>query len=527
MIEILNKRIEVSADELSVKKSLAKALKISENDVLSYKFIKKSVDARKKNDVFYMANIGVTVNGDEQKILKRAGNRDARIYVKKEVPKIPKVTSHPENPPVVLGAGPAGLFAALTLAEAGLNPVLFERGDSADARKEKIEKFVKTGVLDEKTNVQFGEGGAGTFSDGKLTTNIKDIRCQSVLETFYSCGAPEEILYLSKPHLGTDNLQKIVKNIREKIIRLGGQVHFLSQITDIETENGALKSVTVNGEKVFKTNHLVLASGHSARDVFEMLKKHNVNMEQKPFSVGVRIEHKQEDISKSQYGDFYKFLPPADYKLSCHLENGRGVYTFCMCPGGSVVAAASEKGKLVVNGMSNFARDGENANSAVLCDVTPADFGSDDVLAGIDFQQKYEEKAFEVGGRNYKAPAQLAGDFINGKKSEKQGRITPSYPLGVTWCNLKDVLPDFAYSSIKEALPLFDRKLHGFSEPEAVLTGIETRSSSPVRVLRDEKCQSSVAGIYPCGEGAGYAGGIMSAAVDGIRVAEKIIEEFI
>lgn len=526
MIEIKNMRIAVTDGENKIKTSVAKKLRISEEEIGEIRFLRKSVDARKKNDVFYSCNLLIKIKGNENIAVKRC--EGASIYVPNKPYVIQKASKKAKKRPVVLGAGPAGLFATLTLARSGLAPILCERGADADERLRAIDRFFKSGVLDRKSNVQFGEGGAGTFSDGKLTTNIKDPRCGYVLENFVSFGAPQEILYLAKPHLGTDNLCDIVKNIRREIIACGGEVRFHSQITDIFTENGVLCGVEVNGKERIDCDKLVLASGHSARDVFEMMKRHGVKMERKPFSVGVRVEHRQEDISKSQYGEFYKFLPPADYKLSCHLPSGRGVYTFCMCPGGQVVAASSEEDLLVVNGMSNFARNGENANSALLCDVTPDDFQTDDILSGIDFQQEYERRAFIAGGGNYSAPAQKMGDFLSGKASEKGGKIKPTYPLGVKWCDLKDVLPDFCYRSLKEAIPLFDRKLHGFADEDAVLTGVETRSSSPVRILRDtESFQASVKGIYPCGEGAGYAGGITSAAVDGIRVAEKIIEEFI
>ena len=379
--------------------------------------------------------------------------------------------------------------------------------------------------MDLKSNVQFGEGGAGTFSDGKLTTNIHDERVSDVLNIFYQCGAPEEILYLSKPHLGTDNLCNIVRNLREKIIENGGTVRFMTELTDICIQNGKLCGVVVNNSETIKTDHLILATGHSGRDVFEMLYRHGVEMERKPFSIGVRIEHLQEEINKAQYGDFAKYLGAADYKLSCHLPGGRSVYTFCMCPGGSVVAAACEDGKLVVNGMSTFSRDGRNSNSAVLCNVEPEDFETDHVLAGIDFQQKYEMLAFELGGCNYRAPAQLLGDFMKNKASHRAGSIQPTYPRGVKWSNLSKCLPGFAVEAIREAVVIFGRKLRGFDNKDAVLTGVETRSSSPVRIKRNEHYQSvNLAGLYPCGEGAGYAGGITSAAVDGIRIAEEIIE---
>ena len=518
MIELMNLKIPVTYTDKEVYNLILKKLRVEK--IKNYRFLKKSVDARKKDNVFYSATVGVIVE-NEEKVLKRANNKDARIYKIPERIIVPSVKK--DMRPVVCGAGPAGLFCALFLAKAGLKPILIERGADADTRKKEIENFFKTGNLNVQTNVQFGEGGAGTFSDGKLTTNIHDERCREVLETFFECGAPEEILYLNKPHLGTDNLIEIVKNLREKIIELGGEVRFLTTLTDIEFSNEKLSAVLTDKGRI-ETDTLVIATGHSARDIFEMLKKHKVKMDQKPFSIGVRIEHKQEMINKSQYGEFHKFLPAADYKLSVHLPSGRSVYTFCMCPGGQVVAASSEEGHLVVNGMSLFARDGENANSAVLVNVEPSDFDSDDVLSGIDFQQKYEKLAFTLGGSNYKAPAQLVGDFLKGKKSESQKDVTPSYPFGVKWCDISACLPSFATDALKEALPLFNNKIKGFAEENAVMTGVETRSSSPVRVLRNEFYQSSVSGIYPCGEGAGYAGGIMSAAVDGIRVAQKIIE---
>ena len=519
MIELMNLKIPVNYSDKEVYNLILKKLRVDK--IKNYRYLKKSVDARKKDNVFYNATVGVMVE-NEGKVLKKANNKDVRVYKIPERITVPKADLK-GNPPIVCGAGPAGLFCALFLAKAGLKPILIERGADADTRKEEIKKFFKTGNLNVKTNVQFGEGGAGTFSDGKLTTNIHDERCREVLETFYECGAPEEILYLNKPHLGTDNLIEIVKNLRKQIITLGGEVRFLTTLTDIEYADNKLSAVITDKGRI-ETENLVIATGHSARDVFEMLKKHNVEMEQKPFSIGVRIEHKQEMINKSQYGEFHKFLPAADYKLSVHLPSGRSVYTFCMCPGGKVVAASSEEGHLVVNGMSLFARDGENANSAVLVNVEPSDFGSDDVLSGIDFQQKYEKLAFTLGGNNYKAPAQTVGDFLKGVPSEAQKSVKPTYPLGITWVDLSACLPQFATDSLKEALPLFNDKIKGFIDENAVMTGVETRSSSPVRVKRNENFESTISGIYPCGEGAGYAGGIMSAAVDGIRIAQKILE---
>lgn len=527
MLQISDLKIRVDKGENAIKKLIARELNIPEKAIKKYAFLKKSIDARKKDNVVYNFSVCVETELNEDKIINK--NPKVKKYIEPQRLQIEPVTKTPKNPPVVCGLGPAGLFCAYILAQAGLMPILIERGADADTRKEEIARFFKTGKLNEKTNVQFGEGGAGTFSDGKLNTNIRDYRCREVLTVFYECGAPEEILYNVKPHLGTDNLINIVKNLRNKIIALGGKVYFNTTLTDIIYKDNILCGVKVenNGEirEIF-TENLIIATGHSARDIFEMLKNHNVKMEKKPFSVGVRIEHKQEDINKSQYGEFYKYLPSADYKLAVHLPTNRSVYTFCMCPGGEVVAAASEKGCLVVNGMSAFKRNKENANSALLVNVEPSDFPENDILAGIDFQQKYEKMAYQLGGSNYQAPAQLVGDFLKDTPSTKQGSITPSYPLGVKWTEIKKCLPSFVSDSLKEALPKFDNKIKGFLKEDAVLTGVETRSSSPVRVLRDENFESSIKGIYPSGEGAGYAGGIMSAAVDGIKVAMKIIEKY-
>ena len=504
----------------------AKKLKLLPKDILNVKILKKSIDARRKSNITYCISLLIEVKNEDE-LLKKFS------FVRKfAFPELcfSKVQVKSDFRPVICGFGPAGMFAALYLARAGVRPIVIERGASVDERIKINKEFIKTGKLNSQTNVQFGEGGAGTFSDGKLTTNIKDKRIYTVLKSFVEFGAPEEILYLSKPHLGTDKLCNIVKNLRNEMISLGGSIMFNTQLCNIEFADNSLSSVTVKTEQGFTKipcKQLILACGHSAEDIFILMKNLGAHLEQKPFSIGVRIEHKQKDISRAQYGDFYKVLPPADYKLACHLKNGRSVYTFCNCPGGTVVAAASEDGRLVVNGMSNFVRDGENANSAILCSVTPEDFPSSDVLAGIEFQKKYERAAFALGGANFKAPAQLLGDFLAKTKSAKQASVTPTYPLGVTWCALDDCLPDFASDAIRQALPEFDKRIKGFACPDAVLTGVETRSSSPVRILRDETLQSNILGIYPCGEGAGYAGGITSAAVDGLKCAEALLQQLL
>ncbi len=427
--------------------------------------------------------------------------------------------------PVIVGAGPAGLFAALILAQNGVKPIVIEQGKSVDERQKDVEEFLSTGKLNTLSNVQFGEGGAGTFSDGKLTSGIHNPLCNIVLKEFYNFGAPEQILYVNKPHIGTDNLINIIRNMRNKIIEMGGTFLFNEKVVDFEVSGGHVTAVICSSGKKVETDSVILAIGHSARDTFEKLYEKGLTMERKNFSVGVRIEHKQSMINESQYGTETKLkLPPAEYKLAYHGDE-RSCYTFCMCPGGQVIASSSEENTIVTNGMSKFARDGENANSAVLVNVTPDDFEGDSPLAGIYFQKELEEKAFKLGGSNYFAPIQRYEDFKANRKSTFIGDIKPTYKPGVTLSSLNEIMPEFVSKTLVEGIDYFGKRIKGFDNPDSILTGMETRSSSPVQITRDENKESNIKGFYPCGEGAGYAGGIMSAAVDGIKCAIAILEK--
>ncbi len=524
MIRINEIKLPLDYTDDDLKTAAAKSLGLENSKIKSITLVKRSIDARHKDNILFTASVDAETAADENNILRRSkSNKIAKAerYVY-HFPKGGRFT----QPPVVVGAGPAGLFAALVLAQAGHCPILIERGKSVDERTNDVSEYWNGGALKCESNVQFGEGGAGAFSDGKLNTGTKDPRCRKVLEEFVLHGAPEEILWKAKPHIGTDRLKPTVKSIREDILSLGGQVFFSTKLTHIKVQDGRAVGAVVESEgsvREIPTNDIILAIGHSARDTFNMLFDSGFAMEAKPFSVGVRIEHLQEQINRTQFGKFYRYLRlgAADYKLSAHLKNGRGVYTFCMCPGGYVVAAASEEQTVVTNGMSEFRRDGMNANSALLVGVSPSDFGGTTPLAGVEFQRNIERAAFISGGKSGKAPCARVGDFLNGVKTTSLGSVTPTYKPGVEFALPDEYLPEYVCESLREGIVQLDRRLHGFNTPDALLTGAETRSSSPVRILRSDTLQSlTVEGVYPCGEGAGYAGGIMSAAADGIRCAE-------
>ena len=533
MIRIPNLKLEIQqahnndAENQALKHAILAKLKINPKDLLTFRIFKKSVDARKKNAICYIYTVDAKLK-NEAVILKK-GSKSGIIASPDLSYKTPVPGNSPlMQRPVIIGMGPAGLFAGLILSRNGYAPIILERGDDVDTRSAKIDTFWQTAVLDPESNVQFGEGGAGTFSDGKLTTLINDPRCRSILEAFIEAGAPEEILYLSKPHIGTDLLRELVKTLRRFIIENGGEIRFRSRVTDFLIENNQLTGLVINECETLNCRVALLGIGHSARDTFATLHQRGVTMTPKAFSIGVRIEHPQSLIDSSQYGSAAGSagLGAADYKLSYHSPNGRSAYTFCMCPGGYVVAAASEANGVVTNGMSEHRRDGENANAALLVGVQPEDFGDDHPLAGVAFQRKWEGLAFALGGYNYHAPAQLIGDFLTDRPSTRWGRVTPTYTPGLKLTQLKDCLPDYVVATMKEALLHFDHKIKDFAMADSIMTGVETRSSSPVRINRNDDHVANISGLYPMGEGAGYAGGIMSSAVDGVKTAEKIIQRY-
>ena len=508
----------------------AKKLRLDAKKLRTVSVVKQSIDARKKNDVKFIVTVDVETDGSEERLLSKL--RDGKVRPAPDrtyhMPAYGKLRERP----VVVGFGPAGMFAGLLLARAGMCPIILERGGSVEERTQAVQNFWKERVRHTESNVQFGEGGAGTFSDGKLNTGTKDERIFFVLKTLVEHGAPEDILFDAKPHVGTDRLPQTVRAIREEIISLGGDVRFNTKMTDLLVKENAVYGVKLEcggKEETLETEHVILAVGHSARDTFHMLyEKSCIPMEPKPFSIGARIEHRAAWIDRAQYGDFAgnEHLGAADYKLNVHLPNGRGVYTFCMCPGGYVVGAASEENAVVTNGMSEYARDGENSNAALLVGITPEDFGSDHVLAGIELQRKIERAAFKAGGENYNAPCQRVEDFLENKRTTAYGDVRPTYEPGVTMGSIRDALPEFITEAMGEGISKMGRYLRGFDHPDALLTAPETRSSSPVRILRGETREClTVRGLFPCGEGAGYAGGITSAAVDGLRCAEEILRQ--
>ena len=535
-----------ATEDRALRAAVLRRLRITPDDLAAVEPRKRSIDARKKGDVHLTYTVRIQLRGAanaERSLLERLRRRHAErgVSVVDDVTDMAfrapvHLGTKRVGRPVVVGAGCAGLFCALALAEAGLEPLLVERGQDSGYRSSSIERFNRTGKLDVESNIQFGLGGAGTFSDGKLATGTKSPLHRHILKTFVACGAQREILYDAKPHVGSDVLPTVVTNMCRRIGELGGEVRFSTRMVDLDTQGGCVRSITLRQkgsdsglviEERLPAANVVVACGHSARDVFELLRRRGVSLERKTFAMGVRIEHLQRDVDRAQYGPFagHPALGAAPYKLVTHLGNGRSAFSFCMCPGGYVVAAASEEGGVVTNGMSLSDRKGENANSGLLANVFPDDLPGDDVLAGVELQRRCERSAYEAGGGDYLAPAQLVGDFLQGVPSSGQGSVTPTYPRGVSWGDVATCLPGYVSETLRAAIPRMDRRLHGFSEASAVLTGVETRSSSPVRVTRGEGLQSlSTAGLWPCGEGAGYAGGIMSAATDGLRVARALVE---
>lgn len=525
MIRISQLKLPISHTKGQLKKKIAKTLKCS-GIPFSYEIMKQSLDCRHKNDKIFVYTVDVNIK-DERKIVKKVNNKNVMLTEEKTYTFPDPGHEVLKEPPVIIGSGPAGLFCGWYLARAGYRPLILERGEEADKRQKTVDRFWKDGVLDPDSNVQFGEGGAGTFSDGKLNTLVKDPfgRNKEVLKRFVEAGAPGEILYQQKPHLGTDVLVGIVQNLRHDIERMGGRFAFRSKVTDLILENGVLKEIEINNTRRIPAQVCVLALGHSARDTFEMLYRRGFSMEPKSFAVGLRIEHPQTMVNLDLYGEEEnELLGAASYKVTHKCANGRGVYSFCMCPGGYVVNASSEEGRLAVNGMSYQARDSHNANSALIVTVTPEDFPVPGPLGGISFQRELERKAWELG--QGKVPVQLFGDFCQNKPSTALGQVTPCIRGGYVLSNVRSILPEVLGDSIEEGVLAFGKKIQGFDREDALLSAVESRTSSPVRILRNQDNLSNVKGVYPCGEGAGYAGGITSAAMDGIKVAETISKKY-
>lgn len=525
MIRIRQIKINIDEKEQSLPKKIAKILNININDIKGIIINKKSLDARKKDTLYYVYEVDVEVPFEEKILLY---NKAQDVFkTPKEEYKIPEFGNELlKTRPIIVGTGPAGLLAAYLLAENNYKPIIIERGEPVEKRIKTIEKFWETGILNSDSNIQFGEGGAGTFSDGKLNTLVKDksFRGKRVFEIFVENGAPAEIMYENKPHIGTDILRRVIINIRNKIISMGGEFRYYTKLTNIIVNDDNIESIEVNNNEIIPCEALILAIGHSARDTFEMINEKGLIMSAKPFAVGLRIEHPQEMINKNQYGEkYYKKLPPASYKLTYTTKENRGVYSFCMCPGGYVVNASSEENRLVVNGMSNYKRDTKNANSALVVTVNPKDFGNNP-LDGIAFQRKLEELAYKEGQGNI--PIQLYKDFKINKKTTNLGAISPITKGNYSFADLNEIFPKYISNSLKEAIEYFDTKIKGYNRDDSILLGVESRTSSPIQIKRDENGESNIKGIYPCGEGAGYAGGITTAAIDGLKTAEQIIKKY-
>ena len=526
MLRLTDIKLTLDHAEKDLQKAIHKKLGIQSEDLLDYAIFKRSYDARRKKDIKLIYSLNVEVRREKAILRRKRKDNSIRLAPDTDYKFVTRAPTNLRQRPLVIGTGPCGLFAGLVLAQMGFNPILLERGKPVRERTVDTFGFWRQRELDPESNVQFGEGGAGTFSDGKLHTQIKDKRHlgRKVLAEFVAAGAADEILYISKPHIGTLKLVKIVENMRNTIQNLGGDFYFQSRVDDLLIEGDQLSGVVLaNGEKLY-SDHVILAVGHSARDTFTMLNQRGVQIEAKPFSMGLRIEHPQPLIDECRFGGYagHPILGAADYKLVHHSSNGRSVYSFCMCPGGTVLAACSEIGTVVTNGMSQYSRNAGNANSAIVVEVFPKDY-PDNPLAGLDYQRKWEQHAFVLGGSNYDAPAQLVGDFLAGRPSTEFGSVQPSYKPGVRLGDLSTSLPDYIIEAIREALPVFENQIRGFMMAEAILTGVETRTSSPIRILRGRDFQSvNIKGLYPSGEGSGYAGGILSSAVDGIRAAESV-----
>ncbi|HAS6021459.1 TPA: hypothetical protein I7136_20330 [Vibrio vulnificus] len=532
MIRLTELRLPLDHEESALLEAITAKLDIPAEQVLSFSMFRRGYDARKKTNIQLIYTLDIEVANQDKLLAKFSKDPHVRETPDMEYKYVAQAPANLTERPIVIGFGPCGLFAGLVLAQMGFNPIIVERGKEVRERTKDTFGFWRKRTLNPESNVQFGEGGAGTFSDGKLYSQVKDPNFygRKVITEFVEAGAPEEILYVSKPHIGTFKLVTMIEKMRAKILELGGEIHFSTRVDDIHMEDGQITGVTLSNGEELKSRHVVLAVGHSARDTFEMLHERGVYMEAKPFSVGFRIEHKQSMIDEARFGPNAgnPILGAADYKLVHHCKNGRTVYSFCMCPGGTVVAATSEEGRVVTNGMSQYSRAERNANSAIVVGISPEIDYPGDPLAGIRFQRELESNAYRLGGENYDAPAQKIGDFLKGRDPSALGDVEPSFTPGIKLTDLEKALPPFAIEAIREAIPAFDRKIKGFASEDGLLTGVETRTSSPVCIKRDKEYQSvNLKGFYPAGEGAGYAGGILSAGIDGIKVAEAVARSMV